>query len=206
MVRGMKRLLQMAIAATVLLAAPVAHAEKSQPAIVMFLQGSPEADDFSVQLSADGRSYEIESARALEVGSGICWHPQGEVTRLSCEARQISGFEVEGGEADDTITFGAKVPVPTTLRGGPGNDVITAGAGADRILGGPGDDSLSGGSGPDAIYGGAGKDQLYGKFGNDLLKGGPGNDRLYGGAGNDTLIGGPGVDVLRGEGGTNTFQ
>ena len=83
MVRVMKRLLLMTIVALMLFGAPASHAEGG---VTLLLQGGPEPDLFSVELSADGRTYEIESNAALEVGAGICWHPEGTASRLTCEA------------------------------------------------------------------------------------------------------------------------
>ncbi len=45
------------------------------------------------------------------------------------------------------------------------------------------------------LTGGAGIDRLYGREGADTLQGGEGNDQLEGGGGADTLIGGSGVDT-----------
>jgi ABC-type uncharacterized transport system permease subunit len=50
----------------------------------------------------------------------------------------------------------------------------------------------------DVISGGAGNDRLNGQAGNDLLLGGRGNDRLLGGSGRDRLRGGPGKDRING--------
>ncbi len=50
----------------------------------------------------------------------------------------------------------------------------------------PGDDLLKGGDGDDAITAASGNDELYGGSGNDTLSGGIGNDKLYGESGDDT--------------------
>ena len=212
MVRVMKRLFLMTIAVLALVGVPAAQAEGG---VTLLLQGCHEADVFDVDLSADGRTYEIESKAALEVGSGICWHPEGMVTRLTCEAPAISGFELNGGKGDDLLTLGRRVAVPATLRGGSGKDKLQGGNGADKLIGGGGVDSLAGGGGADLIEGGNGNDSLYGRSGDDKLCGGVGDDRLWGGTGNDkllgeagddVLIGGPGSDVLSGGPGINATQ
>lgn len=87
------------------------------------------------------------------------------------------------------------------MKGGPDADLLTGGAGRDRLRGLSGDDLLQGLEGRDRLRGGPG---------DDLLEGGPGRDRLWGGAGDDrilsgpgrreTLYGGPGDDMLRAEG------
>jgi hypothetical protein len=196
----MKRILLMALTAVVLAAVPGAQADG---AVTLLLQGGPQADSFSVDLSLDGRSYEIESKAPLEVGSTMCTHPEGVATKLSCEAPAISGFELVGANGDDTLSIDRKVLVGSTLRGGPGDDVINGGNGDDRLTGDAGDDVLAGGGGNDVLSGAAGKDTLYGRSGNDTLLGGPAGDRLWGGSGDDALSGGSGHDMLNGGPGLN---
>jgi Ca2+-binding RTX toxin-like protein len=141
----------------------------AEHSINLVLAGSPGEDRITIELSADGRSYEVESATPLEVGGTVCTHPEKLPTKLLCEAAPIAGFEINTGAGDDVVTFGRTVPVPATIRGGEGDDVLTGGAGADKLIGGPGDD------------------ELVGRGGNDLLIGGPGSDVLNGGSGLNTL-------------------
>ena len=160
-----------AMLAAVSMAAPPPRTEPLPPerSINLVLAGSPDNDRITIELSADGRYYEIESATPLEVGGTVCTHPNKHPEDLLCEASLIAGFEVNTGAGDDTVTLGRLVPVPATLRGGEGDDVLTGGAAADKLIGGPGND------------------ELIGRAGNDLLIGGPGSDRLYGGPGQNTL-------------------
>jgi Ca2+-binding RTX toxin-like protein len=173
-------------------ASPTARiAPASVPAehsVNLVLAGSPGDDRITIELSADGRSYEIESATPLEVGGTVCTHPEKRPEALLCEASPIAGFEINTGAGDDTVTLGRTVPVPATIRGGEGNDVLTGGAGADKLIGGPGDD------------------ELIGRGGDDLLVGGPGNDTLLGGPGDDILRGGPGANIEVGGPGKNTIE
>jgi len=141
----------------------------AEHSINLVLAGSPGEDRITIELSADGRSYEIESATPLEVGGTVCTHPEKLTTMLICEAAPIAGFEINTGAGNDVVTLGRTVPVPATIRGGEGDDVLTGGAGADKLIGGPGDD------------------ELIGRGGNDLLIGGPGDDRLNGGSGQNIL-------------------
>jgi len=90
--------------------------------------------------------------------------------------------------------------------GGPGNDIITAGAGNDYVAGEGGDDTLSGGEGNDYMLGSSGADEIQGDGGNDYLDGGSNNDQLLGGAGNDTLMGESGNDDLRGGANADTLE
>jgi Ca2+-binding RTX toxin-like protein len=198
----MKRLSLLVLAALVVAALTVASASASSRAwasrqaravaaehsLNIVLDGSPGADRITVNLSADGRTYEIESGQPLEVAGTVCTHPEARVEALSCEAAPIAGFEINTGAGNDTVILGKTVPVPATIRGGEGNDVLIGGAGADKLIGGPGNDELNG------------------RGGNDLLIGGAGNDTLLGGAGDDTLIGGPGKNVELGGPGHNTVE
>lgn len=141
----------------------------AEHSINLVLAGSPGEDHITIELSADGRSYEVDSATPLEVGGTVCTHPEKIATELLCEAAPIAGFEINTGAGNDVVTLGKTVPVPATIRGGEGDDVLTGGAGADKLLGGPGND------------------ELFGRGGNDLLIGGPGEDKLNGGPGQNTL-------------------
>jgi Ca2+-binding RTX toxin-like protein len=64
------------------------------------------------------------------------------------------------------------------LDGGPGNDLLTGGAGLDRLFGRRGDDVLRGGGNFDTLGGGRGDDVLAGGAGGDHLNGDAGADRL----------------------------
>jgi Ca2+-binding RTX toxin-like protein len=153
----------------------VAAAESS---VNVVLAGSPGDDRITIELSADGTAYEIESATPLEVGGTVCTHPEKRLEALRCEAAAIAGFEINTGAGNDTVTLGKTVPVPATIRGGEGDDVLTGGAGADKLIGGPGDDELNGRGGNDVLIGGSG---------DDLLIGGPGEDKLLDTIGHNVL-------------------
>jgi Ca2+-binding RTX toxin-like protein len=70
----------------------------------------------------------------------------------------------------------------STVRGGPGPDVVDAGGTVDA---GTGDDVVRGRSGPDVFAGGPGSDRLRGGQGDDRLHGGFGRDLAFGGRGRD---------------------
>lgn len=198
----MKRLSLLVLAALVAASLTVATASASSPAsasrqtraaaaaehsLNIVLDGSPGNDRITVNLSADGRTYEIESGQPLEVAGTVCTHPEARTEALSCEAAPIAGFEINTGAGNDTVILGKTVPVPATIRGGEGNDVLVGGAAADKLIGGPGNDELNGRGGNDVLIGGPGDDTLIG---------GPGNDILQGGTGHNTLVGGPGKNIL----------
>jgi Ca2+-binding RTX toxin-like protein len=75
------------------------------------------------------------------------------------------------------------------VKGTPGDDVIAAKGGNDRIIGGDGDDVICGGKGEDLVDAGDGDDILLGQGSDDVLQAGPGDDILLGQGGNDTMDG-----------------
>src|SRR4051812_2262839 len=127
----MKKAILSAVAALALLAAPAAHGEERTWNIL--LSGGPQDNSIEIVLSADGRSYEIDSTEPLEVGGEVCSHPEGDPDRLSCAAVSISGFEVNAGSGDDTVLIDPKVTVPVTMRGGADDDRLGGGQGADKL-------------------------------------------------------------------------
>lgn len=147
------------------------------------LAGGGEPNMISIQLTPDGRSYVIDSIVPLEVGGTVCANPPGVANELVCQASAIGSFEVNAGGGDDTVSVSRTVPIPTSLRGGPGNDMLSGGNGADKLIGGTGDDRLVGRAGDDALYGGPGNDTLIGGSGDDVLRGDGGDDVLLGGSG-----------------------
>ncbi|HEY0276888.1 MAG TPA: hypothetical protein VGC32_01340 [Solirubrobacterales bacterium] len=194
----MKRFTLLALVAALALAAfavgsasavegPRTEAAPPEKSINIVLAGTAGDDHITIELSTDGRTYEIDSATPLEVGSPVCSHPERTPEDLVCEAAPIAGFEVNTGAGNDSVVMGARVPVPATIRGGEGNDVLVGGAAADKLIGGPGNDELNGRGGNDALIGGPGDDVLIGGPGNDILQGGPGHNTLVGGAGKNVI-------------------
>jgi Ca2+-binding RTX toxin-like protein len=183
----MKRFSAIAIAALLLLGALAGGAQARERGLTLVFAGGSGADAITIDLSADGTSYEIASASPLEVGGTVCAQPLADPEVVTCEADAIGGFEVNGGAGDDSIVLGATVEAPATLRGGEGNDHLVGGLGNDKLVGGPGDDTLGGRAGDDVLYGGPGDDHLYGGLGNDRLVGGDGENVLSGGLGRNEL-------------------
>lgn len=175
------------IALTVLAANTAAVAHAGERSLTVVFAGGGEADTIAIAVSTDGRSYVIESAAPLEVGGSVCSHPAENPDQLICEAAPIAGFEVNAGPGDDSVSLSHDVPVPATLRGGPGNDKLVGGAVADKLIGGSGDDTLIGRAGNDWLYGGSGDDRLVGGSGNDLLRGGSGQNTMLGGSGQNDI-------------------
>jgi Ca2+-binding RTX toxin-like protein len=82
----------------------------------------------------------------------------------------VAALDQDTLSATDFFTLSIAGPLPQTLVGTSGNDVVA---------GGRGDDTLSGLAGNDTLNGGAG---------HDLLDGGTGNDTMVGSTGNDTYV------------------
>jgi Ca2+-binding RTX toxin-like protein len=182
----MKKTILILIALLLVFPAALAHA--GERSFTVLLAGGSEDNAIEIELSPDGRNYLIDSVVSLDVGGEICSHPEGVTNELVCEAAPIAGFEVNAGAGNDKVVLAANITVPTTLRGGPGDDKLTGAAGADKLIGGSGDDLLSGQAGADSLYGGSGNDHLSGGSGNDLLRGGLGEDVLIGGTGQNELL------------------
>ena len=182
----MKKAILTVLTALAALSATAAHAENGP--LTLLLAGGSEDNSIRISLSADGRDYVIQSRVVLEAGGDICTHPEGRPTELLCEAPAIAAFEVNVDGGNDKVVLTSDIPVPATLRGGPGNDKLIGGGASDKILGGGGDDFLSGRRGDDWLIGGPGADHLLGGPGNDQLRGGPGVDFLNGGPGQNHVL------------------
>ncbi|HEY8380956.1 MAG TPA: CAP domain-containing protein [Microvirga sp.] len=87
-------------------------------------------------------------------------------------------------------------PVPGTITGTRGANILAGTSGADTIKGLGGNDRLSGQEGADREWGGTGNDRVSGGAGDDRLYGDAGRDTLLGDSGNDRLAGGADADVF----------
>lgn len=103
-------------------------------------------------------------------------------------AAETDRLLVNGNDGDDRIkaAAGVEATILITLNGGLGNDYLSADA---LLIGGPGDDLLEGGAGADVLQGGPGEDTLIGGGGADLIDGGEGFDTILvrGTLGNDLI-------------------
>jgi Ca2+-binding RTX toxin-like protein len=182
----MKKLILIAL--TLFVSAFAVPADAETGPLTLLINGNGANNAFYVSLSPDGREYVIASTLQLEVGGDICSHPEKIPTELECKATAIAGFEVNTFSGSDTVTFSSDIPVPVTVRGGPGFDRLVGGSASDKLVGGSDEDVLIGRRGDDWLEGGPGKDRLLGGQGNDELRGGPGKDKLIGGPGHNTLV------------------
>jgi Ca2+-binding RTX toxin-like protein len=176
------------ILALLLAALPAAFARADAGPVTLLISGDADNSGLSISLSPDGRDYVILSTVPLEVGGNLCTYPEEIPTELFCKATSIAGFEVNAGGGSDFVTFTSDIPVPVTVRGGPGGDKLSGGGAADKIIGGPDNDLLVGRRGDDWMLGGPGIDRLLGGPGNDQLRGGPDKDQLIGGPGKNEIV------------------
>jgi Ca2+-binding RTX toxin-like protein len=147
-----------------------------------------DAADNTITISRDAAGNILVNGGAIAITGGM---PTVATTSL---------VTVNGRAGNDRLAIDeANGPMPAAhLDGGPGDDTLTGGSGADVLDGGQGNDMLIGGGGDDTLAGGAG---------NDTLIGGQGTDALKGGAGDDTFIWNPGdgSDSVDGNGGADTL-
>ena len=120
-----------------------------------------------------------------------------------CAAAGVTSIVVSGKSLDDRLAVSA--PIPASLNGGAGGDILVGGPVADTLIAGPGSptgspsDSLFGGGGGDTLHGSTddvASSNLQGEDGGDTLIGGPGVDNMFGGAGPDSFAGGDGNDTV----------
>ena len=145
--------------------------------------------------------------------------------RQAFSSYEIRSISVDARGGNDRIALAANVRVPTTLRGGAGNDTLIGGNGADAMFGGEGTDladyaartsnltiSIDGrgndgapGEGDDVradvenVRTGRGNDRVTGSANDDAIFTGAGNDTILGGGGNDLISAGDGNDLVWGE-------
>jgi RTX calcium-binding nonapeptide repeat (4 copies) len=108
------------------------------------------------------------------------------IVQVFCARERIAAARIDLGEREDRATI--DLPLPVTVLGGPGSDVLRAGTPADRVEGGDGNDDVAGGGGNDVVDGGLGYDVVRGDAGDDELRVADGLlDRIECGAGRDRV-------------------
>ena len=152
----------------------------------LLIEGSSSGDDIRVRrgtLEIDGQPVEF---LLVEYNDSL----------IKVEADKVTSIEINGNNGNDNIRIDGDITLPSTIRGGIGNDIVNGGGGNDDIdlgegidyaYGNAGNDILRGGNSIDFLFGGDDDDEIYGGNGSDLLEGGSGNDSLFGEAGWDLL-------------------
>jgi len=178
---------------------------------LLTITGTANSDNVLVA-SVMNRVYVIEST--ITPGQDGA-RPTVSTTRTSFARADVHSIEANLGAGNDRILVndgrffsrsGSISPIPATLNGEAGNDILVGGSGGDTINGGDGNDVLLGNGGNDTANGGAGDDLIDGGNGNDTLNGDSGDDTLNGGAGDDTVNGDDGKDRLSGGRGTDILN
>jgi Ca2+-binding RTX toxin-like protein len=122
--------------------------------------------------------------------------------------RKFRMVNVNGGNASDSITVDQTngiFTILTHINTHNGNDTVTGGAEADRVILGNGIDVVNSGDGNDSLFAGKGHDTLIGGDGNDQLHSGPGHDALIAGNGDNIFVDPYGHTTLQGGSGHDTY-
>jgi hypothetical protein len=143
--------------------------------------GVTQRDDGTLDVTVNGESYEVRLGEGQEL-------------------------TLRAGAGNDVIEVAPTVSVNIVVEGGDGDDIITTGAGDDRIDGGAGDDTILSGDGRDDIFGNSGNDVITGGDGVNIIHGGDGNDRITAGAGTNFIEGGAGDDIIHGGGASDILS
>jgi Ca2+-binding RTX toxin-like protein len=119
-------------------------------------------------------------------------------TATVANTSMILAFGLDGADTIALDETNGALPA-AELFGGPGNDTLSGGSGADLLFGQDGNDVLNGKGGADLLFGGDG---------NDVLTGGTGNDQDFGEAGDDRMVWNPGdgSDLFEGGDGNDTAE
>src|SRR5262245_25272804 len=157
------------------------------------INGSKDVDIASVNFSSDDLTVDLATYKGT--GNRQLLFQDSQTFNMS----DVEKIVFVGGEGNDRFTNNSSEE--SNILGGGGNDVLTGGMHAERILGGSGNDTIHGGNGNDRIsdsgglnrlYGDGGHDRLFGGSGYDIIGGGPDKDTIVSiGGGKDTITGGP---------------
>ncbi len=216
--------------AVMLFAAPAASAGTAHvDARVLRFEAAPgERNDVSMSVVAG--ELNLSDATGLTVAAGAGCIASAPAVR--CPVAGFDSIVLDLGDEADRARTVVLAPIPMEINGGPGDDELDNGAGADRIDGGPGSDTLRAGGGADEYIGGFGLDTAMfaprtgvqsislDDVANDGFAGendnvrsdveevysGDGNDTLTGSDTSDSLNGGPGSDTIDGRGGSDSLD
>ena len=146
------------------------------------IDGGNDSDTFLMGTAADG-------ADTITGGTGLASTSAAEADTVDYSLRTTAVSVT----ADGTTLCGALV---TSTLGDEG-DLI--GSDIEVIKGGAGDDTLTAGTSAVSIFGNAGNDTITGSPAKDTLNGGDGNDTFHMGnasSGGDVVVGGNGIDTI----------
>ena len=92
--------------------------------------------------------------------------------RRSFARSEVQGIDVFVGAGNDRVMVSERLELESYMDGGPDNDHIQGGDGANILLGGPGTDRILGGDARDILVGGEQHNLLLAYGGDDVLAGG----------------------------------
>lgn len=185
------------VAALFAIAAPAAYAtgNAQSNAGILLIGGDAGANQMNVSIPGSS-TFRVSDSSGMTANSGCVDSVANAVDCDPFAVEDVAAFLLAG---NDSFT-NANLPLPTTVIGGDGNDLINGGPKDDQIEGDLGNDTIDGNDGNDTLTdlsGGSsagGSDSFYGDNGNDHLDGGVIEDGT--GAGGDVLDGGPQTDTL----------
>ncbi|HCQ64885.1 MAG TPA: hypothetical protein DIU07_06830 [Rhodobacteraceae bacterium] len=185
--------------------------------------GSPDGDEFLVNVTTDGHQNEPQMAQLPDGRVVFTWSDysygvatdgddpsNGAIRARILDLRETPANWV-GSAGDDDFTGTSWNDALSgadgndNLMGADGDDTLTGKRGDDSLAGGLGDDLVKGGGGRDTLRGDKGADHLFGGSGDDVLLGDYGADRIQGNSGEDEITGGRGRDLITGGKGADTF-
>jgi Ca2+-binding RTX toxin-like protein len=154
-------------------AAPASNITASVSNGTLIVSGSNGADDVALRL----RSGDPTVLEVVDVAQS---------TTIAFDRSTFNTIRVSTLGGDDTVKIDESNGVftdtdATTLDGGPGNDTLIGGSGAERFLGGPGNDFVVGGRGSDLAFLGDGNDTF-------VWNPGDGSDTVEGENGTDAMV------------------
>jgi hypothetical protein len=108
------------------------------------------------------------------------------IVQVFCPRGRITAASIDLGDREDRATV--DLPMPVTLLGGAGSDILRTGTRAEDVQGGDGNDDIATGEGADNVDGGLGYDVLQSGGGDDRIEAADGLvDRIECGAGRDRV-------------------
>jgi Ca2+-binding RTX toxin-like protein len=138
------------------------------------VQGT-EGDD-AIALRLEAGYPDVVQVDLGDDGSPDFSFPRAAIRAISVEARG-GNDRVRIDDSNGAFTNS----IPTRIDGGPGDDTIAGGVGAEQLVGGPGNDTIDGNGGSDVSDLGPGDDSF-------VWDPGDGSDSIEGGPGADTMV------------------
>ena len=155
-------------------AAPIADQTAAEDlAFSLIIPSATFADEDSIH--GDVLTYSAILANGSPLSTWLSFNPSTRTVSGTPGAGDAGTLEIavtatDTGTLSETDTFALVIsgPLPKTVVGTSGDDVLTGGRGDDTLTGLAGNDTLQGGDGHDLLDGGTGTDTMQGGTGNDM--------------------------------------